>query len=47
MDLDIDPLLHDQLVALSQRSGRSVAEIVQELISRSFPEAVDPSVIDA
>jgi hypothetical protein len=46
LDADIDPVLYDQLDALSRRSGRSIAEIAQELISRSYLAPVNLVEID-
>jgi hypothetical protein len=39
-------VLYDQLDALSRRSGRSIAEIAQELISRFYLEPVEHVQVD-
>ncbi|MEI6111813.1 MAG: ribbon-helix-helix domain-containing protein [Cyanobium sp. ELA712] len=41
LDLEIDPELYERIEELSIRSGRSVPEIIQQLISCSFP--MDPA----
>jgi hypothetical protein len=41
LELEIDADLYERIEELSIRSGRSVPEIIQELISCSFP--MDPS----
>lgn len=41
LELEIDPDLYERIEELSIRSGRSVPEIIQALISRSFP--MDPA----
>ena len=38
LDLEIHPEVYERLQEISIRSGRSIPEIVQELISRSFPD---------
>ncbi len=37
LELEIDPDLYERIEELSIRSGRSVPEIIQALISCSFP----------
>ena len=37
LELEIDPDLYEHIEELSIRSGRSVPEIIQALISCSFP----------
>jgi hypothetical protein len=41
LELEIDPDLYERIEELSIRSGRSVPEIIQALISCSFP--MDPA----
>jgi hypothetical protein len=41
LELEIEPVLYERIEELSIRSGRSIPEIIQALISRSFP--MDPS----
>ena len=41
LELEIDPELYERIEELSVRSGRSVPEIIQALISCSFP--MDPA----
>jgi hypothetical protein len=41
LELEIDPDLYERIEELSIRSGRSVPEIIQALISSSFP--MDPA----
>ncbi len=44
LDLEIQPEIYAQIEEISIRSGRSIPEIIQELISRSLP---DPPLIDS
>ena len=37
LELEIEPDLYERIEEISIRSGRSIPEIIQELISRSFP----------
>lgn len=41
LELEIDPDLYERIEEISVRSGRSMAEIIQGLISRSLP--MDPA----
>ena len=41
MELEIDADLYERIEELSIRSGRSIPEIIQALISNSFP--IDPA----
>jgi hypothetical protein len=41
LELEIEPVLYERIEELSIRSGRSIPEIIQALISCSFP--MDPS----
>jgi predicted DNA-binding protein len=43
----IDPPLYDRLEELSLRSGRSIAEIIEEMLNRSCAESVESFLIDS
>ena len=42
LELEIQPHIYEQLEEMAVRSGRSIPEIIQGLISGSFPPAPGP-----
>jgi hypothetical protein len=46
LELEIDPDLYERIEELSIRSGRSIPEIIQGLISCAFPIHPSETVLD-